>query len=91
MFGGGLVMARPPTASSELRTLRDNQKKLITALQMVFDLLEDYAPRWYTRKYRDLLSRTLAHVEARAPHTLAKFDKSFSNKRKRYTHSANHG
>ena len=28
--------------------LRNNQRQLVTALKLLFDLLEEYAPSWYT-------------------------------------------
>ena len=80
-------MARRTTTGDELRKLRDNQEHLVAALQMAFDLLEDYAPVWYTRKYRDLLTTALARVEGREPCSPTKVDEGFSNKRKRYAHS----
>jgi hypothetical protein len=84
-------MARRITASNELGKLRDNQKHLVLALQTAFDLLEDYAPLWYTKKYRDLLANTLARVDAREPNNPAKVDKGFSGKRKRYAGAGNSG
>ena len=29
-------------------TLRNNQRQLVSALRRLFDLLEEYAPSWYT-------------------------------------------
>lgn len=80
-------MARRISASDELTKLRDNQKHLVDALQMAFDLLEDYAPLWYTQECRDLLASTLARVEARESSSPAKVDKDFSNRPKRSAHS----
>ena len=77
-------MARRITASDELRKLRDNQKHLVAALQMAFDLLEDYAPLWYSQKHRDLLTTALSRVEGRESCSPTKVDEGFSNKRKRY-------
>lgn len=79
-------MARRITASDEFGKLRDNQRRLVAALQMTFDLLEDYAPLWYTRKHRDLLTTTLASVGASERRPPAKLDESFPNQRKRYAH-----
>lgn len=39
--------------ASEVRRLRQNQKKLNDALRLLFDLLEEYAPPWYTEEHRD--------------------------------------
>jgi hypothetical protein len=33
---------------AELARLRENQKRLVQALQRLFNLLERYAPSWYT-------------------------------------------
>ena len=51
----------------EIRQLKDNQKKLVAALQMLFDLLEEYAPLWYTQKHRDKAIAVLASIETRRP------------------------
>jgi hypothetical protein len=51
----------------EIRQLKDNQKKLVAALQMLFDLLEGYAPRWYTQQHRDKAIAALANIETRRP------------------------
>jgi len=51
----------------KLRELQGNQKKLVTALQMLFDLLEEYAPRWYTQQHRDKAVAALASTETRRP------------------------
>lgn len=82
-------MAQRITASNELRKLREDQKQLVVALQMAFDLLEDYAPLWYTQEHRDLLASTLARVEAHEANNSANVDKSFSGKRKRYARAGN--
>jgi hypothetical protein len=58
-------MTRHTTANSESRKVRNDQDKLVTALQTLFDLLEDYAPRWYTKKHRDLVSDALASATGR--------------------------
>ena len=47
----------------EIRQLQDNQKKLVATLQMLFDLLEEYAPRWYTQQHRDKAIAVLASIE----------------------------
>jgi hypothetical protein len=51
----------------EIRQLQDNQKKLVAALQMLFDMLEEYAPRWYTQQHRDKAIAALASIETRRP------------------------
>jgi hypothetical protein len=47
----------------EIRQLQDDQKRLVGALQMLFDLLEEYAPRWYTQKHRAKAIAVLASIE----------------------------
>lgn len=51
----------------EIRQLKDNQKKLMATLQMLFDLLEEYAPRWYTQEHRDKAIAALSSIEKRHP------------------------
>jgi hypothetical protein len=51
----------------KIRQLQDNQKKLVAALQMLFDLVEEYAPRWYTQQHRDKAMAALARIETRRP------------------------
>lgn len=38
----------------------DNQEKLATALQVLFDLLEEYTPVWYTQEHHDMACAVLA-------------------------------
>jgi hypothetical protein len=38
---------------TELQRIRENPKKLNEALKMLFDLLEEYAPLWYTKEHHD--------------------------------------
>jgi hypothetical protein len=56
-------MTRYTTADSEIRRLREDREKLVTALQMLFALLEDYAPGWYTQEHRDIASDALASAK----------------------------
>jgi hypothetical protein len=56
---------RHSTPGHELRILRKNQEKLVAALQVLFDLLEEYAPHWYMKKHRDLASAALACTNKR--------------------------
>ena len=51
---------RHGTPGDELRILRKNEEELVAALQALFDLLEEYAPQWYTEKHRNLASAALA-------------------------------
>ena len=45
---------------AELARLRENQKKLVQALQRLFNLLERYAPSWYTEEHHDTASAALS-------------------------------
>jgi hypothetical protein len=56
---------RRSTPGYELRVLRRNQEKLVAALQVLFDLLEEYAPHWYRKKHRDLALGALACTNKR--------------------------
>ena len=38
----------------------ESKEKLVRALQMLFDLLEDYAPRWYTEEHHNYACDALA-------------------------------
>ena len=42
----------------------DDHQKTVTALGTVFDLLENYAPAWYTEEHHDLASEALK-IESR--------------------------
>jgi hypothetical protein len=37
--------------NAEVVKLRENQRKQIEALQLLFDLLEEYSPSWYTEEH----------------------------------------
>jgi len=50
----GLQMARrygPESLEHEVAELRKHQKQLLSALRLLFDLLEAYAPSWYTEEH----------------------------------------
>jgi hypothetical protein len=50
----GLQMARryePESLEHEVAQLRKHQKQLLSALRLLFDLLEAYAPFWYTEEH----------------------------------------
>ena len=51
----------------EIKRLKDNQKRLMATLQMLFDLLEEYAPRWYTQEHRDKAIAALAGIKTGRP------------------------
>ena len=44
----------------ELPRLRENRKKLNEALKTLFDLLEEYAPLWYTKEHHDQAKAAIA-------------------------------
>ena len=46
-------MTRHTTANGKTRKVRNDQEKLVTALRTLFDLLEDYAPHWYTQEHHE--------------------------------------
>jgi len=51
---GGLQMAhryRPESLEHEVADLREKQKQLLSTLRLLFDLLEAYAPSWYTEEH----------------------------------------
>jgi hypothetical protein len=55
------MVPRTPTGNqAELAKLRENQKKLVQALQRLFHLLERYAPSWYTEEHHDIASAALS-------------------------------
>jgi hypothetical protein len=58
-------MTQRSTANSDVRKLREDQRKLVTALKTLFDLLEDYAPHWYAQEHHDIASDALASVSRR--------------------------
>ena len=41
----------PASLAHEVAELRKNQRQLLKALQLLFDLLEAYAPSWYTEEH----------------------------------------
>jgi hypothetical protein len=58
-------MRRHTTDNSEKgQSLRD-QQRIVTALQTLLDLLENYAPAWYTQEHHDLASEALAIASGR--------------------------
>lgn len=38
---------------NEVVEFRDSQRELVRALQTLFDLLEQYAPSWYTEEHHN--------------------------------------
>lgn len=44
----------PEGFEHEVAELRENQRHLLSALQLLFDLLEAYAPCWYTEEQRSV-------------------------------------
>jgi len=58
-------MSQNITANSDIRRLMDNQEKLVTAVHTLFELLEHYAPQWYTQKHHDIAADALASTKKR--------------------------
>jgi hypothetical protein len=52
----------PGSESAELTKLINNQEKLVEALRLLFDLLEAYAPMWYTEEHHKTASEALARL-----------------------------
>lgn len=51
---GVLQMAHrhgPESLEHEVADLREKRKQLLSALRLLFDLLEEYAPSWYTEEH----------------------------------------
>jgi hypothetical protein len=47
------------TRHAEILPLQKRQKMLNDALRLLFDLLEDYAPLWYTKEHHDQAAKAL--------------------------------
>ena len=47
-------------ASNTDTTLRDDEEKTKEALRELFDLLESFAPPWYTKEHRDKTQAALS-------------------------------
>jgi hypothetical protein len=60
---------RDEILEDEIVRLREEQRKSLDALQMLFDLLEQYAPWWYTEEHRQ---RALSALEANAAASLSR-------------------
>ena len=45
---------------AELTSLKENQIKLVDALQVLYDLLEAYAPAWYSEEHHNLANAALS-------------------------------
>ena len=44
---------KPEGLEHEVAELRKNQQQLLSTLQRLFDLLEAYAPSWYTEEHHN--------------------------------------
>lgn len=53
------------TANSEIGERNDDHERVVGALRMLFELLEDYSPRWYKQEHHDIASDALAHAKKR--------------------------
>ena len=48
------------SGKAELLRLQENHRKLNEALKLLFDLLEEYGPLWYTKEHHDQAKAALA-------------------------------
>ena len=64
--GLAIVMRHNVKKTGSENPKRD-QAKLVRALQVLFDLLEDYSPGWYTQEHHHLVCDALASVKAGRP------------------------
>jgi hypothetical protein len=48
------------SSESEVIKVREEQKQILDALQMLFDLLEKFAPCWYTEEHHEQALAALA-------------------------------
>jgi hypothetical protein len=46
-------MANRRTLQAEVRKLKNTQKTLHRALRLLFELIEEYSPLWYEKRYHD--------------------------------------
>jgi hypothetical protein len=53
-------MRRHTTDNGEKGQSLEDQQRIVTAFQALFDLLENYAPAWYTQEHHDLACEALA-------------------------------
>ncbi len=54
------MVAKPASPRTEdLQHLQDREKKLQELLELVFNLLEQYAPAWYTQELHDRIEAAL--------------------------------
>ena len=51
--------SREPKEVRKVREVRDDEEKLVAALQLLFALLEGYAPTWYTEQHHNVASSAL--------------------------------
>lgn len=57
---------RQSTPSSKRKSATGSPESLVQTLQMLFDLLEEYAPSWYTQEHHDRVLDELASVRKRS-------------------------
>jgi len=72
------LIAFPGARQSERENLSrvvENQTRLHNALKLLFDLLENYGPIWYTQRYHDAAKSALRPPVSHA-HTLNKRNKA---------------
>jgi hypothetical protein len=57
------IVMRHDARNIETGNPAGSEQKLVRALQMLFDLLEDYAPRWYTEEHHHYAYAALASAK----------------------------
>ena len=61
---------------ADLLPLRENRKKLNEALKMLFALLEEYGPLWYTKERHDQAKATMRCNKCQFSHSGMQFSKT---------------
>lgn len=56
------LMVRRTTGTYEIRNIAGRVEQLADALRLLFDLLESYAPIWYSERHHKIASAALANV-----------------------------
>ena len=62
-----MYTGNPKALQAEIRKLKNTQKTLHRTLRLLFELLEEYAPLWYEKRYHDQAKAALRRVEPK-PH-----------------------
>ena len=65
---------------AEVRKLKNGQKRLHRALRLLFELLEEYSPLWYEKRYHDEAKGALRRVERFVMHQLPGTDERINRR-----------